>query len=323
MATLKDIATKCDVSISTVSRVLKNDKVIKVNEQTRKQIFDVANELGYKIKKREITGTKVAIINWYSHDQELVDPYYYYIRKSIEAECKLNQFEFTNFYYEDKEPNYQLFDAVIALGKFNAHYAQSLKAKFNNVIFIGYNPNPNLYDSVGINYELMMTNIFEYAQSLNINSIGLMNGKEDIGDESFIDSRVIAFNKVSKHYDFNTDNYSIDGKFTMESGYEMFTSLHNENRVPELIICGNDMIALGANKAAYNLNYTTGFDVKLIGINDIPNAKFMVPSLTTVTISQNQIGIEAINLLKRRLNEQSSSPISITVPTKLTIRKST
>lgn len=323
MATLKDIATRCDVSISTVSRVLKNDKVIKVNDQTRKQIFDVANGLGYKIKKQDIAGTKVAIINWYSHDQELVDPYYYYIRKSIETECKANTFEFTNFYYEDQEPNYHLFDAVIALGKFNANYAQNLNTKFNNVIFIGYNPDPNLYDSVGINYELMMTNIFEYAQSLNINSIGLMNGREDIGDENFIDSRVIAFNKVSTQYEINTSNYSIDGKFTMESGFDMFNALHKENRIPELIVCGNDMIALGANKAAYNLDYTTGDDVKLIGINDIPNAKFMVPSLTTITISQKQIGIEAINLLKRRLNEQSSSPISIMVPTKLTIRKST
>ncbi len=107
----------------------------------------------------------------------------------------------------------------------------------------------------------------------------------------------------------------------MESGYEMFMTLDQEKKVPEFIICGNDMIALGANKAAYKLNYILGVDVKIMGINNIPNAKFMVPSLPTVTVPQKQIGIEAISLLKRRLNEKDSAPIAIMSPTKLKIRK--
>lgn len=323
MATLKDIAQSCNVSISTVSRVLKNDRSIKVNANTRNNILSTASKLGYQIKKQNTTGTNIAIINWYSHDQELIDPYYYYIRKSIEATCKQNNFTYTNFFKEDPTPNLQLFDAVIALGKFNKDYANNIKQNVSNLVFIGYNPDHSKYDSVEINYELLMENIFDYGQTLNVSSIGLMNGVEDIGDKNFIDSRVNAFDKVARNYSFTTQNKSINGLFTMESGYDMLLKLHSEQRVPDFIICGNDMIALGANKAAYKLGYTVGMDIKIIGIGDIPNAKFMVPSLTTVTVPLEQIGIEAINLLKRRINEVRPKPISIMIPTTLKIRKST
>lgn len=323
MATLKDIAETCNVSISTVSRVLKNDRTIKVNDKTREKILEVASDLHYKIKQVDTSGTRVAIINWYSHDQELVDPYYYYIRKSLEAECKLQSFEYANFFIEDEIPNYQLFDAVIALGKFDKKFANAVNSKVSNLIFIGYNPDHTLYDSVEINFELLMTNIFDYAQNLNIESIGLMNGVEYIDGVQIIDSRTTAFKKVATQYDLKTHNYSIEGQFSMESGYDMFCQLDAQHRVPDFIICGNDMIALGANKAAYKLGYNVGDDVKILGINDIPNAKFMVPSLSTVTIPQQQIGIEAINLLKRRINERNYKPISIMLPTKLKIRKST
>lgn len=323
MATLKDIAESCNVSISTVSRVLKNDKQIKVNEKTRSNILEVAQKLNYQIKTIETKGTRIAIINWYSHDQELVDPYYYYIRKSLEAECKKNDFEFDNYFIEDNAPNYLQYDAVIALGKFDQAFAQKVNSFLKTIIFIGHNPDHTLYDSVEINYELLMHNVFDYAQSLGIKSIGLMNGVEYVNEVKFLDSRLTAFNKVSSQYLIETNNHSIDGLFSMESGLEMFTELHNHQRVPDFIICGNDMIALGANKAAYKLGYTVGKDVKILGINDIPNAKFMVPSLSTVTVPQEQIGIEAINLLKRRLTETTSLPITVMIPTKLKIRKST
>ncbi|UOK57437.1 LacI family DNA-binding transcriptional regulator [Bacillus sp. OVS6] len=56
MATIKDIALLSNVSASTVSRVLNNDKLISVQEETRMRIFEAAKELGYKtIYERRIT----------------------------------------------------------------------------------------------------------------------------------------------------------------------------------------------------------------------------------------------------------------------------
>lgn len=55
MATIKDIAEKAGVSIATVSRVLNYDETLNVQDETRKRIFEVAEQLDYqvRIRKRE------------------------------------------------------------------------------------------------------------------------------------------------------------------------------------------------------------------------------------------------------------------------------
>ena len=50
MATIKDIAAKAGVSIATVSRVLNHDETLNVQEETRKRIFEAAEQLEYTVK---------------------------------------------------------------------------------------------------------------------------------------------------------------------------------------------------------------------------------------------------------------------------------
>ena len=63
MATIKDIANIAGVSPATVSRVLNHDKSMSVSDETRQKIFDIAEELQYRI----------AIVEWYTEEEELDD----------------------------------------------------------------------------------------------------------------------------------------------------------------------------------------------------------------------------------------------------------
>ena len=45
MVTIKDIARESGYSISTVSRVLNYDETLNVQDETRKRIFEVAEQL--------------------------------------------------------------------------------------------------------------------------------------------------------------------------------------------------------------------------------------------------------------------------------------
>ena len=53
MATIRDIAEKAQVSISTVSRVLNYDETLSVNAATKKRIFEMAEELEYRSKNQK------------------------------------------------------------------------------------------------------------------------------------------------------------------------------------------------------------------------------------------------------------------------------
>lgn len=324
MATLKDIAKKSNVSESTVSRVLNNDRTISVNEKTKERIFDVANELNYKYKKQSVAGTKIAIVNWYSHDQEAIDPYYYYIRKSVETQLELLGIEYNSFFKNSKLTDYFGYDAIVAIGKFSVKSAIELESVCDKLVFVGCNPNRLKYDSISINFEILMNQIFEYALSLGVKSIGLFSGVESVAGESLPDPRQISYRNYMKINDLDPNKYFVIEEFTMESGVKMFYDMHNENRIPELIISGNDSIAFGINKAAIELGYNVGDELKIIGINDIPLAEYMVPALTTVNIPQNQMGKEAVRLLTRRLkdDEDFNDKIVVNVPTNLVIRKS-
>ncbi len=322
MATLKDIANDCSVSVSTVSRVLNGDRTLSVNSATKDLIWESANKLNYKVKNQSTSGTKIAVVNWYSHDQEVIDPYYYYIRKGVESGCQEEKFDYDVFFKEDDLDNLHSYDAIIAIGKFGRLEVEKLEKFEKTIIFVDSNPDKLKFDSIQVDFETLLEEIFKYATQKHGTSIGLMNGCEYLGEDKYGDPRLTAFKKQCKLNSIDENKYLIEGDFTIESGYEMFNKLHKQNRVPKVIICGNDLIAMGANKAAYKCGMTVGKDVFIVGINNIPVAKYMVPSLTTVDIPQTQMGSEAVTLLKRRQTSGKLNPITILVPTRLVERKS-
>lgn len=322
MATLKDIANDCNVSVSTVSRVLKGDKTLSVNSTTKDLIWQSANKLNYKVKVQSTNGTKIAVVNWYSHDQEVIDPYYYYIRQGVESTCQAEKFEYDVYFKEDDFANLRSYDAIIAIGKFGKTTVAELEKLDKTIIFVDSNPDKLKFDSIQVDFEMMIEEVFEYVIAKHGSSIGLINGCEYLEAEKYQDPRLVAFRKLSKLNDLDNEQYIIEGNFTIESGYELFIKLHDENRLPKVVVCGNDLVAMGANKAAYKLGLTVGSDVFIVGINNIPIAKFMVPSLTTVEIPQFQMGVEAVTLLKRRQSSKENDPITILVPTRLIERKS-
>ena len=93
MATIKDIAERAQVSPATVSRVLNYDETMSVSIETRNRIFQVAEELNYvkyksKNKKNNSKSSEpthtIAVIQWYTEQEEINDLYYYAIRIGIE-----------------------------------------------------------------------------------------------------------------------------------------------------------------------------------------------------------------------------------------------
>lgn len=84
MATIKDIANLANVSSATVSRILNNDKTLSVPEETRRAVFNAAKELNYT-KKRKATKNDftLGIVQWYSYNKKLNDPYYLQIRQEL------------------------------------------------------------------------------------------------------------------------------------------------------------------------------------------------------------------------------------------------
>ena len=63
-------------------------------------------------------------------------------------------------------------------------------------------------------------------------------------------------------------------------------------------------------------------DVSLIGCNDIPAAKFMVPPLTTIHLHTDFMGQQAVALLADRILNNRKIPMMVTLPGELVLRDS-
>ena len=73
MATIKEIAELAGVSLTTVSRVLNYDETLNVQDETRKRVFEAAEQLEYTIKgkKKRKKKLKIGVLCSYSLEEEL------------------------------------------------------------------------------------------------------------------------------------------------------------------------------------------------------------------------------------------------------------
>ena len=113
---------------------------------------------------------------------------------------------------------------------------------------------------------------------------------------------------------------ALAGDWSARAGYEMGQRLAADASVTA-IFCANDHMALGALRALFEAGRRVPDDVSVVGFDDIPEAQFMIPPLTTVQQDFGEIGRRSLQLLleiaggERPQNQVLLSP-------KLTVRDS-
>ncbi|WP_458788421.1 substrate-binding domain-containing protein, partial [Vallitalea sediminicola] len=63
-------------------------------------------------------------------------------------------------------------------------------------------------------------------------------------------------------------------------------------------------------------------DISIIGCDDIPTAKYIIPPLSTIRVYTEFMGETAVETIVERINTGRNIPKKITIPSKLIIRES-
>ncbi|ACQ81813.1 transcriptional regulator, LacI family [Beutenbergia cavernae DSM 12333] len=111
--------------------------------------------------------------------------------------------------------------------------------------------------------------------------------------------------------------------FSVASGHTAAHQVLGETARPDVLVCANDEVALGAIDAAEELGLTVGRDVAVTGWDDIMAAQFSRPGLTTVRQPMRRLGAVAAELLDERLRDPSTPARSDVLPARLVVRPST
>ena len=92
------------------------------------------------------------------------------------------------------------------------------------------------------------------------------------------------------------------GDWTAAGGLEAFYSLAEHNPDLDAVFVSNDQMALGVLKAAHQLGWRVPDDLAVVGFDDIPEAAYFLPALTTVRHDLKGVGTQAVSMLERMLS---------------------
>lgn len=338
MATINDIAKVAGVSPSTVSRVLNHDNTLSVAVETKLRIISTAEELDYippkERQRRKLKLTprfNIAIVDWYDSALLAEDPYYLHLMTAIEK--YLTKHHINSFKLVDMDGEYVSTvntnpDGIIAIGRFKEEQVAQLEAISKNLIFIDSCPDASKFDSILINTQLGTTQALDYLISLKHKDIAFIGGKviTEIGMDFAIDAidmRKATFCAYLESKGLLKKEYLFEGKkLSYQEGIRLCNKMMESEKMPTAVFCANDTVATAVMTRLEEKGYRIPEDISVIGFNDISNAKYLNPPLTTVKIPLLAIAQTCEDLLKNQTERDISYPRLIYIPTSIKIRES-
>ena len=295
MATIKDIADKLGVSVSTVSKGLNGAKDI--SAQLRQQVLETAVELGYTGRKTAKKNLKKLCIFIENMDYESASQFGYDIVLGFRQAAYKEQWEVFvqpishEFQVNEKYDTYMLgngFSGSLMLGlSLEDPWMEQIKTTtFPTVLldnFIEKNPNVGC---IGTDSDEGIALAIEHLISLGHEKIAFLDGSRG---SMVSDQRMIAYlDSMSKHRLPVDPNLAVYGYFVADAAhYHVPTFL---DLGATAILCGNDLIASGVIEECKRQGFKIPEDISIIGFDDLPIAQRLDPPLTTIRQDRVELG---------------------------------
>lgn len=341
MITLKEIASKCSVSIATVSNILNGKS--NVSEETKQRVLQVIQETGYKpnFLARGLRASKTKTVGLLIDDLSefscppLVEGIMAYLEeydyKSILENLRFyskwgkNWYKYEN-YHDDVTSAIQEFEAIKVDGIiYVAGHCRNIQAipknlRIPTVICYAFNEDRN-FSSVIFNDEQAAFQMTEHLIKNGHRNIAVIQGAKD---NMHTKARLKGFLKAMKENNISVNEQLLyNGDWTLESGYSSCKNIIENGQNPTVIFCFNDLMAAGAYGYLSTTNIKPGEDIAIAGFDNRPVSSILNPPLTTMEIPLKEIGQKSAELLINQLNSDSPLPVQeVLMPCNLVERNS-
>jgi len=331
MATIREVAKKAGVSITTVSRILNNDDSFYVSKSTKEKVLKTVKQLNYvkKRKKNKISQSNIAIIKCFDEKIENEDPYFVSLKINLENMLKKKVSKVKFFDLEEIEKlikyneisNFSLTDAVIFIGETSKEKLKFFKSLNENIICVDVYDTDNITDYIKFDMRNSVEIVLNYIFKLNHKKIGLLVGRNKVV-KNLVDFREKYFKEIMVKNGLYREEYLQIGDFSMESGYIMMKEILKLEDRPTAVFCGNDSIAMGAYKAIRENKLKIPEDISIIGFNNLKLSQYSIPPLTTIKIDTKLIAQETVNSLIELLEGKRDYHKKVFLPIELIERES-
>jgi LacI family transcriptional regulator len=318
MTTIKDVARLARVSIASASYALNETGTISAD--TRKRVLAAAEQLNYHPNAfaRNLKKPKTRTIGVFI--TRFGGSFYEEILEGIHEEVLKTAYELIvcpDSRTKRKILTYRQVDGAIVFDtRVSSDIIARLASKVFPIVVLD-----RLLDSEYV-LPLLVDNrqgvieAFHHLYDQGARKISFISGAMDSVDN---EERKDAFLGEARKKNLDIPVYN--GNFTEKSGYEIAEGIISGGMVPEAVFCANDQMAIGFIEAMQEHQLKVPDDIAVVGFDDIPLARYVQPSLTTIGASRFMWGSTAASQLIGFLED--GTPFKpIRMPTKLIIRAS-
>lgn len=328
---IKDVAAIAGVSITTVSRALRNPG--RVSKATRERVLAAVNEAGYTPNKLGVSlrtaksGNIVAII------PDVGDSFNFGVIRAIEKAANKHGYSVLlgdTHGSQERERAYadmvrsRHADGVILFSQhlpfdIDPHQpvAPQLPPLVNSCEPVAEPGIPTVtIDNVAAAREAV-NHLIGYGHR----NISVITG--DMESPSSQD-RLQGFRQAMQEAGLAvTERQVMHGEYTVESGQENTNQLLLRRDRPSAIFCFSDEIALGCYSSLQEHGFRVPVDMSVMGFDDIRYARHFSPPLTTVAQPVEAIGTYCVDLLLKVMNGEELEKTRYILPHELVVRGST
>lgn len=331
-ATIRDLALKLNVSISTVSRALRNAP--DVNPETKKAVLELAKELHYepnriaqslRIKKTNTIGVVVPEIAMHffssviSGIQEYAARHDYSIMICQSMESL--RIEKQNIHMLVANRVDGLLISVSSQTK-NVEHLEHLLAKRIPMV---------LFDRVADQLHVSKVVVDDHDGAFKAVDYLINTGCRRIAYLGGPDNLSISNNRLQGYLDAHLKHsLPVDEKLIVHCNdlhtdpIKATETLLTLTEQPDAIFCMNDPVAILAMQVLKERKVRIPEEVSVIGFTNEPVSQFIEPSLTTVAQPATLMGQTAAKLFIQQIeNQENFKPITKVLPTQLIVRNST
>lgn len=312
MATIKDIANRLGVSVSTVSKGLNGASDI--SEQLRQTVLDTAVEMGYTPKQMRPKTNKKICLFIENMDYENPDQFGYDIVLGFRQSAFQEHYDVTVTPMTPLFQSTQKYDTyMLKNGYVGAYFvgfalqddwiAQLETTTTPTTLLDNYvNKNPNVC-YVGTDSFEGIDDAVSHLTSLGHTNIAFLNGSahsliSEQRKQAYIDSMTAHHLPVKK-------SMMPYGYYAVDCAKEYLGDLLAQGATA--ILCGNDLIAAGVITECQSRGFRVPEDISVIGFDDIPISAKLTPPLSTIRQDRIELGRSGFYTLHSLINHTSIS----------------
>lgn len=329
-ATIKDIAKRLNISLSTVSRALRNAP--DVREETRQAVLSLSQELNYQPNRLALS-----LRQNQTHTIGVIIPNLDYVLSqmvrgidevALEAGytvmvCQSNE-SFGREILNTQRLLESLVDGfIISVSSETKSFEHFKKIQDRNlpvVVFDRITPHL-LAPSVRLDNQAGGFMATEHLIEQGYKRIAVLAGPDNLGISN---SRLEGYKNALKKHKINFDaDLVLHCDFNQDYAYYATQELLSRKKRPDAIFTISDRMAIGAMLAIKKKGLQMPTDIGLVGFNNEPVTGLVSPAISSVEMPSFEMGKAAAKLFIETMHDKASANnIEKILPPKLIVRES-